>query len=127
MILIFCRTSNEAYIEHIDYSEAMEKTPIEDLWPQKEKVSGNKRRQQGRDTEDDSDDCHCYGEYGKNLGIWLDNEANNQNKKSRVSEHINIGEINDRMLGCLNCVLQHVVLHLLSNKKYTAQKLLSLY
>ena len=105
MILIFCRTTNEAYVGHIDYSEAMGKTPIEDLWPQKEKASGNKQRRQGRDTEDDSDDCRFYGKYGKNLGKWLADEANNQSKKSRVSEHINIGEIIDRMLGCLNCVL----------------------
>jgi hypothetical protein len=57
MVLIFCRTTNEAYVEHIDYIEAMEKIPIEDLWPQKEKASDNTRRQQGPFAEDDSDNC----------------------------------------------------------------------
>ena len=96
MILIFCRTTNEAYIEHIDYSEAMEKTPIEDLWPQKEKARDNTQRQQGPATGGDSDDCCFCGEYGKNLGKWLADESHNQDKKLRVSEHINIGEIIDR-------------------------------
>ena len=83
MILIFCRTSDEAYVEHIDYSEAIGKTPIENLWSQKEKEIENKQRQQGPDIEDDSDDyCFC-GEYAKNLGNWMADEANNQSKKLR--------------------------------------------